>query len=67
MKAFACDDARGVYLEAVCIVFAETEEEARNLLYETLQREGLWENMRDTFTLKETPMIGAHVLWNGDY
>lgn len=67
MKAFACNDARGVYLSAVCVVFAETEEEARALLIEQLWSEGLSENQRDTFTLKKIPTTDAHVLWNGNY
>lgn len=67
VKAFACSDAHGVYLSAVCVVFAETEEEARALLLDALWDEGLSDNFRDTITLKEIAMTGAHVLWNGDY
>lgn len=67
IKAFVCSDARGVYLSAVCVVFACDEDQARTLLLAELSAQGLEENMRDSFTLKEIPTIGAHVIWNGDY
>lgn len=67
MRAWACSDAHGVYLSAVCIVFAEDEATARELILHALWDVGLGENQRDTFTLVEVPMTGAYVLWNGDY
>ena len=66
-RAFVCSDARGVYLPAVCVVFADDERTARDLLLAELWAEGLNENLPDTLTLREIPMEGAHVLWNGDY
>ena len=67
VRCFACTDAHGVYLSAVAIVFAQTADQARGVLLQALWDEGLNENLSDTFTLKEIPMTGAHVLWNGDY
>lgn len=68
LKLYTCTNAKGVWLSAVCIVFAANEEEARDLLFAELQRDGIKESSRDDLELVVSKIrTGAHILWDGDY
>ncbi len=67
MKCFICDDMPGVFLKGSAVVFAENEDEGRQILIDVMRADGL--NYREPFTLKEVPtnQHAAFIIWNGDY
>lgn len=72
LRVFVSADGPGVWLQAVSLVFARTEDEARVLLAESLRAAGLIteanEGRLDDLKLDEYEIVaGGHVLWNGDY
>ncbi len=64
MKCYAAVDVSGVMLAAIAVVFAPDETNARELLRKAIADAKLKD---EPFTLREIPMNGAHILWDGDY
>ena len=65
MNCYICDNANGVYLPAIVMAFAPDEETARQMIAAALEKSVLHQTF--AWTVREIPMDGAQVLWNGDY
>lgn len=59
---------RGVWLDAFAVVFADDEKTARDSAMMLFSEHSLFRNASDSdLTVREVPMQGAHLVWNGDY
>lgn len=65
LRCYVCANAPGVWLSAILVAFATSEEEAREMMVSEGVADKIWGS---DVTLREIPISqGAHLLGNGDY
>lgn len=58
----------GHYLGGYALVFAETEADALMQVHALIEEHHLSESQKPgSVEVREVPMNGAHLIWNGDY